>query len=288
MIEIEHLLVYSERYIKFEQRFLPQELYDQFNKKILFKIDMSKENAYSITPPNGLMVYGPPCNGKSILVRQFAQQTNLPYCIINRYNLLDKQNHTNESFSKLIIDARNYSPCVILIENIETIIPNRRKLSDSAEYVDVMSNLSLLSDCGKYGVYVFATTTCPNDVDPQLGMNGYLNELFYAPFPDKKGRLHILKNLLSNNPCVDNIDYDIIVKESENFTIGDIVTLVEEISLNAAYEKKQIDNEVIQMTLDSFRVPLTSLERKKYDEIHSFLESKNKRNHSRIIGFQER
>ena len=287
MIDIESLFVYPENYEKLEQKFHSQELYDQFRKKCLFKINLQKDNPYKISPPNGLMVYGPPSNGKSVLVKQFAQMTNMPYCVINRFNILDKQNHTNKSFSELICEAKKHAPCVIILENVETIIPNRKKLSDNVEYVDVMSNMSLLTDCGKYGVFVFATTTCPGDVDPQLGMNGYLNELFYAAFPNKEQRRIIVNNLLLNKPCSDDIDYDLIVKESEDFTIGDIVEFIGELSLNAAFENKLINNDILQISLESFRRPLTTLEKKRYDEIHSFLEAKNKKNHGRIIGFQK-
>lgn len=286
MIDIDNLFIHPEQYIEFEHKFLPNNLYNKFCKKILFRNKLSKEKPYAITPPNGLMIYGPPYNGKTILAKQFAQLTKLPYCIIDRYNIIGyKSNHTNEQFSELIYNAKKHAPCVVILENIESIFPHRKKNSDYAKYLEVSSNLSLLSNCGKCGVLIFATTTHPEDVDPQIGMNGYLNELFYTPFPDKEQRQFIVSSIMKKMPCTNSIDFEKIVNDTEDFTIGDIVALIEEIYLNAAYTNKQIDNDVIQMTLTSFKEPLSTLKRKKYDEINSLLEAKNKRNNNKTIGF---
>ena len=230
-----------------EQHFHAAELYEQFSKRVLFRIKAGPSNRYGLTPPNGLLVYGPPANGKSVLVRQFAQMTGLPYAVVNRYDLLDGSGgHTNGSFKALMSAAERLAPCVLILENIETVVPERKKLRDCGEYVDVMANLSLLRDCGGRGVYVFATTSKPRDVDAQIGMSGYLNELLYASFPAEAQRLYIVRQLLALRPCQGDIDYARIVKESVDFTIGDLVALVDEMALSAATDHTDISNMLVQ------------------------------------------
>ena len=287
MTDFKSSFIYPEKYELLNLKFHSNKLYDLFNKKILFRIEVSPNNPFGITPPNGLLIYGPPSNGKIVLAKQFAQATQLPYIILNRYNFLESgNNHIDRQFSELISTSQSVSPCVIILDNVETVIPDRKKLANNDEYVDVMSILSLIKGCGKKGVYIFATTSKPTDVDAQLGMSGYLNELFYAPFPDMEQRLVIIKCLLCTKPCQQDVDYEFIAKESELFTIGDLVSLVEEIAINSALDNTIINNEIIQLTLNHFRHPLTSIEKKKYDDIDLLLNARNKRAPNRIIGFK--
>ena len=285
MIDIENSFIYPDNYQALNHRFHSDELYELFAKKILFRIEATQNGLYGISFPNGVLIYGPPCNGKSFLAKQFAQSTKLPYIIINRYELLeDGSNHVNRNFSKLMSIARNFAPCVIILENVETIIPNRKKIINTSDYVDIMSILSLIRGCGERGVLVFSTTSKPTDVDPQLGMCGYLNEIFYAPFPDIEQRLKIIKQLIIPKLCKEAIDYGYIARECENFTIGDLVTLSEEIIVNSAFTNTLIGNDTVLSTLDGFNHLFASSEKKRYDEFHSLLKV-NKRSHNRVIGF---
>lgn len=285
--DFNHSFVYPDGYASLNERFLSEELYEQFKKKILFRINAQPNNPYGITPPNGLLVYGPPCNGKSILVRQFAQMTALPYVIVNRHDLLERDgSHTCGGFKALMTVAKQQTPCVIIIENVETIFPDRKKITNNVEYVDIMSNLSLMKNCGNKGIYVFATTSKPMDVDSQLGMSGYLNELFYASYLDKEQRRVLIKSLMGGRPCQEDIDYDLIAEDIVDFTIGDIVSLIDEIALNSAIANTVISNHLAQTTLESFRQPLASQGRKGYEEIHTLLESKKRRHNTRVIGFR--
>lgn len=286
MTNFKNAFVYPKDYSLINQRILPDYLYDRFNKKILFRIKVSPNNPFRIMPPNGLLVYGPPGNGKSILVKQFAQMTGYPYIVVRKHDVMESEGlHANCRFKELMMFAKTLAPCVIIMENVETMIPDRRRIAGSG-YVDVMSNLSLLKNCGRKGIFVFATTSKPKDIDAQLGMSGYLNELFYTPFPDEEQRMNMITLLMEGMPCKGVINYDEIVRESADFTIGDIVELVGEIALDAAIAGDVINNDTVRQVLETFRHPLTSFAKKEYDEIHAFLEAKNRCHQKQIIGFR--
>ncbi|MCI6703360.1 MAG: ATP-binding protein [Prevotella sp.] len=285
MIDFSNSFIYPDNYTRIRERLLPEELYDKFNKKILFRIKASPDNPYRITPPNGLLVYGPPCNGKSTIVRQFAEMTSLPYVIVNRHDIVGQDGiHTNLGFKNLFEVAKT-TPCIVIIENIETIIPSRKKITSGREYVDIMSNLSLINHCGSKGIFVFATTSKPKDIDSQLGMSGYLDELFYASYPDMKSRVRIIRELMGLRPHQADVNYDIIAKECVDFTVGDLVSIVDEIALNSAITGVEVNNDIIQATLETFRRPLDSHGKDEYDQIHSLLEERiSKLN--KTIGFR--
>ena len=289
MKEFERLFVYPESYLEFEQRFHPDELYDRFRDKFLVKIKMMQKKPYVITPPNGLLIYGPPCNGKTLMAVQFAQQTNLPYAIISLHDVLDEHSsHTHARFFSVFDYALTKAPCVLILDNVETIIPSRDKMKNNPEFIDVMANLSTIRDCGKKGVFVFATTSKPSDLDPVLGMSGYLNELFYAAYPDDKQRLDIIKMLLGNKTSIEDLNIEELVKESDKFVIGDLIALIDEVAVKAAVANQPLSNDIIDEVLKDFRKPLASYEKKKYDEIHAILETKNKSTAKKTIGFQIR
>lgn len=287
MIDLKKSFIYPDSYIDLNQRFHSKELYEIFEKKILFRINASPNNPYGIKQPNGLLIYGPPCNGKTFLAKQFAQLTKLPYIIINRYDISEIGNkHIDKLVFEFISSVREYAPCVIILENIESIIPNRKQLINNEGYAYVMSIMSIIRTCGEKGIYIFATTSKPTEVDPQLVMNGYLNELFYTPYPNMEQRMFIVKQLMESKPCSEDINYELIAQKSDNYTIGDLVSLIEEIAINSAFSHTYINNDIVRLTLEEFRHPMTSLEKKQYDEIHSLLEKKNEQTSNKNIGFK--
>lgn len=286
MTDFRHRFVFPGEYESLDHRFAPDETYGRFKKKILFRIHASKGNTYGIMPPNGLLIYGPPCNGKTVLAKQFAQETGFPYIIVGRHDLLDEQGkHTDKLFGELLSISAEMGPCVIILKNVETITPHREKLAHNENYADVMSILSMIKECGRKGVFVFATSSKPWDIDPQLGMPGYLNEPFYIHFPDYDNRLKMIGYLLREIPGHDAINMEYIAEESEDFTMGDIVSLLGEIALNAAFSDRPVDNELVKSTLSEFNHPLASYKRKEYDEVFSRLELKGKQIAKHSIGF---
>ena len=286
MMDFKQSFIFPDNDTPLSYIFHSHELYDLFRKKILFRIEIPLDNPYEITPPNGLLIYGPPCNGKTFLARHFAQEAKLPYIIINRYNLLDdRSNHTDYGFSELMSVAQKVAPCVIILENVETIVPNRKDLRNNGESVNVMSILSLIRGCGEKGIYIFATTSRPTEVDPQLGMNGYLNDLFYTPFPDLKQRVLILKQLIDNKPHNKGIHLEKIAAYCENFTIGDLVSFIEEVAIESAILNTPISEDIATSTLEKFRSSQSSLDKKNYDELNLLLEN-NKTSIKKNIGFK--
>lgn len=274
----------SSGYPALPESFQEQKLFKRFKDKILFPIKYN--GTHNIKMPNGLMIYGPPNNGKLNLAMQFAQMTGFPYIIIGRHDILDgESNSTCQGFLALLKAAQEISPSIIIIQNIETIVPGRELTKNSSMYVDVMTNLSLMKDCGKSQVYIFATTSRPNDVDYQIGTYGYLDELFFTPYPDDKKRREIIEKCLC---CDSNDSSDVleqIVKQTEDYTIGDIQALINEMNLEAALTEKKLDNKMMELVFENFRTPLSGMFRAKLEQVHKALESNASSQRNSNIGF---
>ena len=185
MIEKGCNFIYPDEYESLDNEFLSEDLYAKFNERILYRIKSPNPGSYRLKKPNGLLIFGPSGNGKSILVRQFAQLTKLPYIVFNGLDIFEDNIHNSKGGFNIVMKmAHKNSPCVVIVENVETIVPKQTKTTTRFERLEVISNLSLIQNSGENDVFVFATTSRPNEIDAQFAMSGYINELFYASYPD--------------------------------------------------------------------------------------------------------
>lgn len=262
-------------------------IFTKFKNKVLYRMMLDDDNPQGIVKPNGLMIYGPPHNGKLNLALQMAHMAGFPYIMVRRHDILDReQNSTCDGLMSLFESAREMSPVVIIIENVETIIPSREMIRNSGAYVDVMANLSLLKECGRNHIYVFATTSRPNDVDSQIGTYGYLDELFFTPYPDCKKRAEIIEKMTACVASIDSSVLESVVEKTEDYTIGDLRALMNEVKLEAALTGQPIDGNLMKRVFENFRTPLSGMFRAKLEQVHRVLESNAKAQQRLNIGFR--
>ena len=162
--------------------------------------EFKRANPYHIRRPIGVLIYGAPGCGKTFLAKKFAFMLNRPYIIINRYDILYKIN--NEYFYELdkIFNKASDLSATIIIEDVETLLPSRDIKRNPFAQIDVANVLNLIKSCPEKDIIIIATTSRPQEVDPQIGYSGYLNELFYTPFPDLQMRCKIINDSLNGRP----------------------------------------------------------------------------------------
>lgn len=284
MIEKGCNFIYPDEYESLDNEFLSEDLYAKFNERILYRIKSPNPGSYRFKKPNGLLIFGPSGNGKSILVRQFAQLTKLPYIVFNGLDIFEDNIHNSKGGFNIVMKmAHKNSPCVVIVENVETIVPKQTKTTTRFERLEVISNLSLIQNSGENDVFVFATTSRPNEIDAQFAMSGYINELFYASYPDFSMRLriigHFLEKIVYNK---DDVLCNYIAKESDGFTISDIISLVDDVALKVYFTGSELSLDLIKQVINSFHLPTNILSKKNYDEINNLLTSKPV---NKIIGF---
>ena len=132
--------------------------------------------------------------------------------------------------------------------------------------LDVANVLDLMRLCSEKKVFLIATTSRPQDTDAQIGYSGYLNELFYLPFPDEHIRHIILKKSLDGRP-VGDINYEYLAKASENFTVANILQVVENAALESALSKCLISTKCVLEFIEKNDEKEAKSFRDKYDNM---------------------
>merc|ERR1711978_661367 len=175
-----------------------------------------------ITPPKGCLLYGPPGTGKTLLARAVASQLDANFLKVVSSAIVDK--YIGES-ARLIREmfnyARDHQPCIIFMDEIDAIGGRRFSEGTSADreiqrtLMELLNQLDGFEELGK--VKVIMATNRPDVLDPALLRPGRLDRKVEIPLPNENARNHILKIHASKLTKKDDIDYDAIVKLSEDF-----------------------------------------------------------------------
>ncbi len=193
-----------------------------------------------IKPPKGILLYGPPGCGKTLLAKAVATESEANFISIKGPEIFSKWvGESERAIREVFRKARQVAPCVIFLDEIDAIAPIRGLgYGDSMVTERVVSQLLTEIDGIEKldGVVVIAATNRPDIVDPALLRPGRFDRLIYVPPPDQKGRLEILKIHTRNMPLADDVDLEEIAKITEGFSGADLGVLCREAGLYALRE----------------------------------------------------
>jgi len=187
-------------------------------------------------PPKGILLYGPPGTGKTLLAKAVATESEANFISVKGPEFLNKwvgesEKAVRETFRK----ARQASPCVIFMDEIDSIAPERGTGSDSnvterviSQMLTEMDGLEGLSD-----VVVIAATNRPDIMDPALLRPGRFDKSIYIGPPDEASRKSIFGIHTQNKPLADDVSLDELAKRTEGCTGADISAICNEAVMNA-------------------------------------------------------
>ncbi|HDD69101.1 MAG TPA: AAA family ATPase, partial [Candidatus Korarchaeota archaeon] len=195
-----------------------------------------------IEPPKGILLYGPPGCGKTLLAKAIANESEANFISIKGPELLSKWvGESEKAVRKVFRKARQVAPAIIFIDEIDSLFPRRGMgYADSgvtervvSQMLTEMDGIQSLKD-----VVVIGATNRPDLIDPALLRPGRLERLVYVPPPDKYGRLKILKVLTKRMPLAKDVDLESIAERTENYSGADLAAIVREAGLSAIREDK--------------------------------------------------
>ncbi len=187
-------------------------------------------------PPNGILIYGLPGTGKTLLAKALAHETEINFISVKGPEFLSKwvgesAKAVREAFRK----ARSTAPCIIFFDEIDAIASRRSESSDSrvtdqivAQLLTEMDGLEELKD-----VVLIAATNRPDLLDPALLRSGRFGRHIEIPLPDKNTRINIFKIHLKDRPINDKIDIESLAQELEGYSGADIEAVCEEATILA-------------------------------------------------------
>ena len=186
-----------------------------------------------IEAPKGVLLYGPPGTGKTLLAKAVANESNAHFISISGPEIMSKFYGESEArLREIFKEAREKSPSIIFIDEIDSIAPKREEVTGEVERRVVSQMLSLMDGLEARGkVIVISATNRPNAIDPALRRPGRFDREIEIKVPDKKGRGDILAIHSRNMPLTDDVDMTKMAAVSHGFVGADLEYLCKEAAM---------------------------------------------------------
>jgi len=209
-----------------------------------------------IEPHSGILLYGSPGCGKTLLAKVMASESEANMFPINGPEIMNKYyGETEAKLRDIFKEAKDNSPSIIFIDEIDAIAPKREEAYGDVEKRVVAQLLALMDGLNDRGnVIVLGATNRPDSIDPALRRPGRFDREFEISVPNEDERLEILEIHTRGMPLSDDIDLKDLSAELHGYTGADIKSLCREAALKSIrrylpeidLETEKIPSEVLQ------------------------------------------
>jgi len=219
------------------------------------------------TPPKGILLYGVPGTGKTLVAKAVANESGVNFISVNGPALISKYlGESEKGIREVFKKAKQVSPTIIFFDEIDSLVPVRgmgggdsthtteRVISQFLTELDGIEELK--------GVVVIGATNRFDMIDPAILRPGRFDLLLELPMPDEATRLQIFKIHTKGKPMDSDVDLKVLAKETDKFTGADIEAICRQASMLAIREFL----EKVKGRPDKKAVEEFSIKRKHFDE----------------------
>ncbi len=226
-----------------------------------------------IEPHSGILLYGPPGCGKTLLAKVLASESDARMFSINGPEIMNKYyGETEAKLRDIFKEAKENSPSIIFIDEIDAIAPKREEAYGDVEKRVVAQLLALMDGLTDRGnVVVLGATNRPDSVDPALRRPGRFDREMEISVPNADGRLEVMQIHTRGMPIADDVNLKSLAAELHGYTGADMKSLCREAAI------RSIRRYLPEIDLETEKIPtkiLQSMEVKIidfYDAMHGVI-----------------
>eukprot|EP00871_Galdieria_phlegrea_P000377 jgi/Galph1/133/GphlegSOOS_G4844.1 len=264
-----------------------EELRDELEMAVLEPIHHPERfEALGLTRPAGVLLYGPPGCGKTLLAKAIARESGANFISIKGPELLNKYVGESERAVRRVFQrGRSSAPCIIFFDELDALAPRRGGFSSDQDLGSFSGSWGaservvnqLLTELdgveARSQVFVIAATNRPDMIDPAMLRPGRLDKILFVPLPDSRGRHAILETVARKMPLAPDVSLEYIVSYTKGFSGADLSALTREAAteslrgMRADATVTQIEMEHFQKALKKVRPSVSERDARLYEQM---------------------